>query len=459
MLLMGWLRTVGIGLVCLWAQQRWEAVAGGTDRQVEVLYPWQGALYVGGRFTTVGGAGGLQAQGIARYTSSGWQQVGGIGAGGAGKIYAMVEYQGKLVVGGDFSGIGMSSAQNLAAYDPTTNTWSAVGGGVNGPVAALAVYDGELLVGGSFTQVNVAGGAPLYYAFFARWNGSQWLAPDPSNPSYLLVGGSPRAFVAFQNKLYLVGNFTAAYYNETDKAYMAIWDKAQQKLLPAYAPGQGPDNNIWAAVVWNNNLYLGGDFTTFGGATGKLVRFNGTQVYRVAGAPTSGSVRALLATPTALYVGGNFTQAGGQTVNRVAALSSTETWSALGSGLGPTIVSTLAWYNGTLYAGGGFTTDGAGNPLPYVARLGGGASALLEADEGVLCLWRTGPGEYTLSSEYPVTLTSLQLLNPMGQVVYESAPSLRPGASLALPFLLPGVYLLRGQTQEGQSLLLRFAAQ
>ncbi len=51
---MGWLRTLCVGLVCLWAQ-RWEVVAGGTDRQVEVLYPWQGALYVGGRFTTVGG--------------------------------------------------------------------------------------------------------------------------------------------------------------------------------------------------------------------------------------------------------------------------------------------------------------------------------------------------------------------------------------------------------------------
>ncbi|RMF52310.1 MAG: hypothetical protein D6750_02435 [Bacteroidetes bacterium] len=454
---MGWLRTLCVGLVCLWAQ-RWEVVAGGTDRQVEVLYPWQGALYVGGRFTTVGGTS-LQARGIARYTANGWQQVGGVGAAGNGQIYAMVEYGGKLIVGGDFSGIGTISAQNLAAYDPATDTWSAVGGGVNGPVTALAVYDGELLVGGNFTQVNIAGGSPLYYAFFARWNGSQWLAPDPSNPSYLLVGGSPRAFVVFQNKLYLVGNFIAAYYNETDKAYIAIWDKAQQKILPAYAPGQGPDNNIWCAAVWQNNLYLGGDFTTFGSATGKVVRFDGSRAYSVAGAPTSGSVRALLATPTDLYVAGSFTQAGGQTVNRVAVLSSTGTWGALGSGLGPTIVNTLAWYNGTLYVGGGFTTDGAGNPLAYIARFGSGASALLTPAEGALRLVQIGPGAYLLSIESPLRLTRLQLFNAMGQLVYESGGLLEPGMSLALPVLSPGVYGLRAQTEEGQFLFLRLAAQ
>jgi len=371
----------------------------------------------------------------------------------------MVEYGGKLIVGGDFSGIGTISAQNLAAYDPATDTWSAVGGGVNGPVTALAVYDGELLVGGNFTQVNIAGGSPLYYAFFARWNGSQWLAPDPSNPSYLLVGGSPRAFVVFQNKLYLVGNFTAAYYNETDKAYIAIWDKAQQKILPAYAPGQGPDNNIWCAAVWQNNLYLGGDFTTFGSATGKVVRFDGSRAYSVAGAPTSGSVRALLATPTDLYVAGSFTQAGGQTVNRVAVLSSTGTWGALGSGLGPTIVNTLAWYNGTLYVGGGFTTDGAGNPLAYIARFGSGASALLTPAEGALRLVQIGPGAYLLSIESPLRLTRLQLFNAMGQLVYESGGLLEPGMSLALPVLSPGVYGLRAQTEEGQFLFLRLAAQ
>ncbi|GIV24808.1 MAG: hypothetical protein KatS3mg026_0500 [Bacteroidia bacterium] len=455
---MGGLRVLWVGLACLWAQ-RWESVAGGTDRQVEVLYPWQGALYVGGRFTTVGGAGGLQAQGIARYTSSGWQTVGGIGAGGNGQIYAMVEYGGKLIVGGDFSGIGTSSAQNLAAYDPATGTWSAVGGGVNGPVRALAVYDGELLVGGDFTQVNVAGASPLYYAFFARWNGSQWLAPDPSNPSYLLTGGSPRAFIVFQNKLYLVGNFTAAYYNETDKAYIAIWDKAQQKILPAYAPGQGPDNNIWCAALWQGSLYLGGDLTTFGSATGKVVRFDGSRAYSVTGAPTSGSVRALLATPTDLYVAGSFTQAGGQTVNRVAKLSSTGTWSALDRGLGPTIVNTLAWYNGTLYAGGGFTTDGAGNALPYIARFASGVSALPHLVEGAIRLSQVGPGAYLLSVESPLHLTRLQLFNAMGQVVYESEGLRGPGASLALPVLSPGVYGLRAQTEEGQLFFLRFAAQ
>lgn len=446
-----------LGLV--WAQS-WSDVAGGVDNPVDVLYPWQGALYVGGRFQYVQGTA-LQAQGIARYVvGQGWQRVGpGQGAGGTGHIYAMTEWQGKLVVGGEFSGIGGSSAQNLAAYDPISNTWSAVGGGVNGPVYALAVHDGELLVGGGFTQVNMAT-SPQSIAFFARWTGSQWLAPDPSNPSQLLFGGVPRAFVLFQNKLYVAGSFIGAYGNNTDYAYLAIWDKAMQQLQPAYASGQGPNNNIWAAVVWNNKLYLGGDFTAFGNASGRLVAFDGNTVQSVPVAPTSGSVRALLPVGNDLYVAGTFTTlASGTTVNRVAKLNTSSSWSALGSGLGSTIVTSLAWYNNTLFAGGNFTQDGSGAVnLSRIASFGSPTAALAVGPSANFSLLRDVEGHYELRATGRIEGYSLRLLDAAGRTVWEEPLRASPPATYSIWLPSSGLYFLQVWSAGGYVQSFRLAA-
>ncbi len=444
------LLSVGSAVAFLWAQS-WSDVAGGVDNSAEVLYPWQGALYVGGRFQYVQGTA-LQAQGIARFVAGqGWQRVGpGQGAGGTGHIHVMTEWNGKLIVGGEFSGIGNSSAQNLAAYDPTTNTWSAVGGGVSGPVYALAVYDDELLVGGNFTQVNMAG-TPQTIFSFARWTGSQWLAPDPNNPSQLLVGGVPRAFVPFQNKLYVAGNFVAGYYNDVNLAYLAIWDKSAQQLRPAYAPGQGPNNNIWAAVVWNNKLYLGGDFTLFGNAAGKLVAFDGTSAQSVPGAPTSGRIQSLLAVGNDLYVAGSFTSLGnGTTVNRVAKLSSTGTWSTLGSGLGATIVTSLAWYNNTLFAGGNFTQDGSGSVnLSRIASFGG-VSGLESGPKATFMLFRDAEGNYQLRATGPVSEYRVRLLDVSGRTLWEKPIEPTAQGTYPIPLPSPGLYLLRVWSPSGE---------
>lgn len=409
--------------ITLCLAQSWQNVGGGTNFPVNTLLSWGGALYVGGSFTAVDGSA-LQAQGIVRWTSNGWQTIANPGAGGNGKINAMTIYQGKLIVGGDFTGIGSTSANNLAAYDPTTNTWSSVGGGVNGEVHALYVYDGELLVGGSFT---IVGSLPneQTIAFFARWDGTSWKAPDPSNSLYLLVGGYPLAFAEYNGKLYVGGNFIAAYYNQTDKAYLAIWDKATQTLLPACAPGQAPDNNVRALAVWNNKLYIGGAFQTIGGVSSpRLAALNGTTYQAVPGSPSSGRVQALLPTPSDLYVAGSFTSAGGQTVNRIARLSLNGTWSALGPGIGPTIVNALAIYNGRLYAGGNFTQDGAGNPLSYIATFTTPVALSHPADKLPLSVrYASRRLILTAAQSFQGTLT---LFNPLGAQLLSVPLSLGP---------------------------------
>jgi len=424
----------------VWAQT-WQNVAGGTNWTVNTLLSFGGYLYVGGSFTAVDGTA-LQAQGIARWTGTAWQAIANPGAGGNGRIQAMTIYQGKLIVGGSFSGIGGTSANNLAAYDPNSNTWSSVGGGVNGEVQALYVYGGELLVGGTFTRVGLAPNDQAI-ASFARWDGTSWKAPDPTNPSQLLMGGNPLAFAEFNSKLYVGGNFTAAYYNETDKAYLAIWDKATQRLLPAYATGQGPNQNVWALAVWNNKLYIGGEFSMIGGvAAPRLATLSGTTYQAVSGSPTSGRVQVLLPSGSNLYVAGNFTSAGGQTVNRVAALSSNHTWSPLGNGLGPTIVSALALYNGALYAGGNFTQSGSGAALAYLAVYGGPANLTTTQNSPYF----VNLEDRSLTVRAKSTLSGrLRLIDAASaRVLWEDAISLRSGESYQndLCHLPAGLYVL-----------------
>jgi hypothetical protein len=416
-----WGFVLGIGISFA---QSWQDVGGGTNFPVHALLSWGGYLYVGGRFTAVDGTA-LQAQGIARWTGNGWQAIANPGAGGHGKVNVMTVFQGKLIVGGDFTGIGGSSANNLAAYDPNTNTWSSVGGGVNGEVQALYVYDGELLVGGNFTRVGLApNDQPI--AFFARWDGTSWKAPDPRSPSYLLVGGNPLTFAEYNGQLYVGGNFTAAYANQSDKAYIAVWDKATQAFCP-------PILSIRRLITACGPLRCGIISSTLGRvsddwrvASPRLAALNGGTYEAVLGSPVPGQVQVLLPTDSALYVAGSFTSVGGQTVNRIARLSTNGIWSALGPGIGPLIVNVLALHNGYLYAGGNFTQDGAGNALAYLAVFSVPA-ALPRANRLPLSV-RYESTFLTLTADEAFQGT-LTLANPLGQVLYTRPLRLEPHTS------------------------------
>jgi len=443
------MRLLAAFVVSVSIAQSWQEVGGGTNAPVHAMLSWDGHLYVGGRFTAVDGTG-LQARGIARWTGSRWQALANPGAGGNGLIHTMAIYQGKLIVGGDFVGIGGSSARNLAAYDPATHTWSSVGGGVNGPVHALCVYDGELLVGGAFTRVGLTpNDRPI--AFFARWDGTNWKAPDPENPSHLLTG-SVLTFAEYSGRLYLGGSFPAAYHNETNKAYLAIWDKHTEKLLPAYPPEKGPDNTVLSLTVWNNKLYIGGEFQMIGGlASPHLAALNGTTYQPVPGSPTGGHVRVLLSTESYLYVGGSFTGAGGVRANRVARLSISGHWSPLDSGIGPLAVSALALHNGYLYAGGNFTQDGAGQALAHIAVFS--QPAALHVQPAPFVSMQYSPPHVTLRTEKNLEAT-LILSNCLGQSVLIRSLFLAPNIPETISFsgLPSGLYLLT-LTSEDKPLL------
>jgi uncharacterized membrane protein len=121
----------------------------------------------------------------------------------------------------------------------------------------------------------------------------------------------------------------------------------------------------------NGSLYAGGAFTTAGGVeTNSIARWDGTQWHPL-GSGMGGSVFDIPAVSAlafgsdgSLYAGGYFTTAGGVVTNGIGRWDGFQ-WHPLGSGMGggdgqdfTSVLALAVLQDGLLYAGGYFTTAG-----------------------------------------------------------------------------------------------------
>lgn len=139
-------------------------IQGGVDSTVRVLYvnPNDGNLYMGGHFTDLSIDGVTTAfNGVAMYDGSVWTP---LGSGVNSYVRAIHEYNGNLIVGGDFNSASGTSANKIAKWNPNTSTWSAMGSGMNDYVKSATVYNGVFYAGGAFTSAD---GQPREY--IASW--------------------------------------------------------------------------------------------------------------------------------------------------------------------------------------------------------------------------------------------------------------------------------------------------
>jgi hypothetical protein len=116
-----------------------------------------------------------------------------------GSVFAIAVSGSNVYVGGSFALAGGVAANNIAEWNGTMGTWSALGSGVNGDVNAIAVVGSDIYVGGSFTE---AGGVMANN--IAVWDGQNWSALGSG------VNGSVLALAAAQDGVYVGGEFTQA---------------------------------------------------------------------------------------------------------------------------------------------------------------------------------------------------------------------------------------------------------
>jgi hypothetical protein len=235
---------------------------------------------------------------------------------------------------------------------------------MNGSVGALALGpDGSLYAGGGFTAAGTTTANRI-----ARWDGVQWhpLGSGMSGGNYT---GVADLAIGPDGSLYAGGRFTTA--GGVAANYIARWDGSQWHPL-----GSGMNNGVYdLAVGPDGSLYAGGDFTTAGGvAVNHIARWDGTQWHTLGsgmGAHYDPSVSALAVGPDgSLYAGGSFTTAGGVAANHIARWDGTQ-WHSLGAGMDWHGVYALAFsLDGSLCAGGWFYTAG-GVAATNIARWDG----------------------------------------------------------------------------------------
>ena len=287
-----------------------------------------GNLYIGGRFTTVGGISALH---IAKWNGSTWSALGS----GIGKdVIAMAASGTSLYVGGVFFGAGGSNADYIAKWDGTA--WSPLGTGVDGAVRSLAVAGSDLYVGGDFTTAG--GGAANR---IAKWNGTAW-SPIGSG-----MNESVRALAVSGTDLLAGGFFTTA--GGTEANGIAKWNGSSWSAL-----GLAPNSRVRALAVAGTDLYVGGSFFTSPSVSTSIARWNGS-TWTPLGSEILGTVLAIAISGSNLYAGGDLYLSGIGS-GGIARWNGTA-WSAMGMSSAD-IVYTLGVWGNELFAGGRMLNGG-----------------------------------------------------------------------------------------------------
>jgi hypothetical protein len=326
--------------IARWDGLSWSPLGEGVNDMVTTLLTFDdgrgAALYVGGDFTE---AGGREASRIARWDGKAWSPLGeGIFGSAVWALAGFDDGSGPaLFAGGWFDEAGGIYAQGIARWED--GAWSSLERGTNGNIWSIrgaqgsGMLPGALYVGGLF---DIAGGRPTVN--IARWDGQSWSALNDDGSA--TASGWVTAIEIFDEPsgpaVFAGGNFVQI--GNVPANNIARWDGVDWSDVAG-----GTDGWVRAMGLFDDGsgpaLYVGGDFSTAGGqAANSVVRWDGHD-WSSLGDGLEGEdvlVRAFAVfddgSGEALYVGGHFEMAGGVSALNVARWDG-RSWSAVGDGL------------------------------------------------------------------------------------------------------------------------------
>ena len=292
--------------------------------KIESLFFDGTTLYLGGRFTKIGGNtctgvasldasnvwtgySGLSFGGIVSVTSSGVLHCGGdqllsgyisakwngsswdgvVPEGFIHYVYAMSpDTSGNIYIAGLFHDVGDANGDGVVKYDGTNFT--SLGTGVGGNSASyVQYYNGNVYITGSFTSV---GGSAIGQV--AMWNGSTWSAYGTG----LQTVGATTTRIKFNSAGVAYVNQTVGGVSYIYKYNVGTWD-----LIGTFAGGNVYD----MAIDSNDTVFFVGSFTSVNGVTCQYIA-----AYKSSGWVNVGTCdiipRAIAISPSDdIYLGGN----------------------------------------------------------------------------------------------------------------------------------------------------------
>jgi hypothetical protein len=344
------------------AATSWNANA---DAPVDSLALSGNALYAGGDFTQIGGASRnhLAAIDATNGVATAWNPDAN------NRVEALAVSGTDVYAGGVFSSIGGTARSNLAAISAATGAPTAWDPGANGVVNALAVANGIVYAGGQF---QTAGGTyrSNLAAIDATTGGATAWSPGASNPSDYVLS------LAVSGAIVYVGGYFSSIGGQSRNSIAAL-DRTTGAVTAWNPSAPGLVNAI---SVSGGTVYVGGSFYTIGGATRhNLAALDSTTGKATAWNPApNAGVQALAISGSTVYVGGGFTQVGSYLRNGLAAIAtngSVDPWNPRATN---SPVNALAVSGSTVYAAGSFSGVGA------TARRG---LAAINASTGLATSW------------------------------------------------------------------------
>ena len=259
----------GTAKLARWNGSEWESLGANLELFSNQLWDLTtfddgtgNALYISGNYTDIGGSGGNY---FAKYDGKTFSPVGG-SIGGAVPLIVFTAHVfddgtgPAIYIGGRFTEVGGVPASRIAKWDGTQ--WSALGSGVAGSGVSVSIMtmttfdDGSgpalYVAGQSFTS---AGGVPANRV--AKWNGKQW-----SNVGDGFAGGIVWKLAVYDDgsgdALYAFGTFTAS--GSEPLSRMAKWNGTSWESF-----GGGASGTVLDALVVpsdeGDNLIVVGQFT------------------------------------------------------------------------------------------------------------------------------------------------------------------------------------------------------
>ena len=362
---------------------------------------------------------------------------------------ALVQSDGKIIIGGDFTSFNGTAKTRIARLNSngTLDTTFNSGTGADCIIySAVIQSDGKIIIGGCFTNYNGTGRNRIL-RLNADGSLDSTFNPGMGANAYINI-----ALVQSDGKIIIGGDFT--FFNGTPRNRIARLN-SNGTLDTTFNPETGADCIIYTAVIQNNGkITIGGCFTTYNETVrNRISRLNADGSLDTTFTPGTGANAQInnisIQSDSKIIIGGSFTSYNGITTNRIARLNGNgilDTTFNIGSGFtsitnaNPNVKSTSIQSDGKIIIGGNFTKYN-GTDKNRIARINGDLPLDAPSQEmGTIVVYPNPTHSIlNLSLNNGLILDKVIVVDITGKVVLEQTENL---STINVEKLAKGVYVL-----------------